>query len=116
MVDLEEGQDFVDLFVHRPGEKRLIVSTVGNGFIVPEDELIANTRKGKQVLNVSGTEEAKLIAPVAGESVAIIGENRKMLVFPIKNKNREVPEMARGKGGRLRGYGGGGGAGAEAGA
>src|SRR3569623_1959375 len=104
MVDLEEGQDFVDLFVHRPGGRRLIVSTVGNGFIVLEDELIANTRKGKQVLNVSGTEEAKLIAPVVGESVAIIGENRKMLVFPIKSKEREVPEMARGKGVRLQKY------------
>jgi topoisomerase-4 subunit A len=104
MVDLEEGQDFVDLFVHRPGEKRLIASSVGNGFIVPEDELIANTRKGKQVLNVSGTEEAKLIVPVVGEFVAVIGDNRKMLVFPIKSKDREVPEMARGKGVRLQRY------------
>ena len=104
MVDLEEGQDFVDLFVHRPGVRRLIVSTVGNGFIVPEDELIANTRKGKQVLNVSGTEEAKLIVPVVGETVAIIGENRKMLVFPIRHEDREVPEMGRGKGVRLQKY------------
>jgi topoisomerase-4 subunit A len=100
MVDLEEGQDFVDLFVYRPGEKRLIASSVGNGFIVPEDELIANTRKGKQVLNVSGTEEAKLIVPAAGDTVAVIGENRKMLIFPAS----ELPEMSRGKGVRLQKY------------
>ena len=63
MVDMEEGQDIVDLFVYTPGTKRVIASRAGNGFIVAEDELIANTRKGKQVLNVSGTDEAALIAP-----------------------------------------------------
>ncbi|MBI4922815.1 MAG: DNA topoisomerase IV subunit A [Devosia nanyangense] len=98
MVDLDEGQDFVDLFVHRPGAKRLVASSSGNGFIVPEDELIANTRKGKQVLNLAGAEEAKLIVPAEGDSVAVIGENRKMIIFPAA----ELPEMARGKGVRLQ--------------
>ena len=100
MVDVEEGQDFVDLFVYRPGAKRLIASNGGNGFVVAEDELIANTRKGKQVLNVSGTDEAKLIVPADGDTVAVIGENRKMLIFPLS----ELPEMARGKGVRLQKY------------
>ena len=100
MVDMEEGHDIVDLFVYRPGAKRLIASSVGNGFIVPEDELIANTRKGKQVLNVAGAEEAKLIVPAEGDTVAVIGENRKMIVFPAA----ELPEMARGKGVRLQKY------------
>ncbi len=100
MVDIEEGQDFVDLFVHRPGMKRLVASSSGNGFIVAEDELIANTRKGKQVLNLAGDEEAKLIVPAVGEMVATIGENRKMIVF----KRDELPEMARGKGVRLQKY------------
>jgi topoisomerase-4 subunit A len=104
MVDIEEGHDVVDLFVYRPGEKRVIVSSVGNGFIVAEDELIANTRKGKQILNVSGTDEARMIAPVAGDMIAIIGENRKLLIFPIKDEGREVPEMGRGKGVRLQRY------------
>ncbi len=104
MVDVEEGQDFVELFVHRPGAKRLIVSSVGNGFIVPEDELIANTRKGKQVLNVAGTEEAKLIVPAEGDMAAIIGDNRKMVIFRLKDEDREVPEMTRGKGVRLQKY------------
>jgi topoisomerase-4 subunit A len=100
MVDIEEGQDIVDLFVHRPGTKRIIASSTGNGFVVAEDELIANTRKGKQVLNLSGTEEAKLLVPVVGDTIAVIGENRKMLVFPLA----ELPEMARGKGVRLQKY------------
>jgi len=100
MVDIEEGQDIVDLFVYRPGAKRVVASGVGNGFIVAEDDLIANTRKGKQVLNVSGTEEAKLIVPVAGDTVAIMGENRKLLVFPLA----QLPEMSRGKGVRLQKY------------
>jgi topoisomerase-4 subunit A len=100
MVDLEEGQDFVDLFIHRPGMKRLIASSSGNGFLVLEDELIANTRKGKQVLNLSGDEEAKLIVPAEGDTVATIGQNRKMIIF----KLAELPEMSRGKGVRLQKY------------
>ncbi|HQZ11467.1 MAG TPA: DNA topoisomerase IV subunit A [Devosia sp.] len=100
MVDIEEGQDLVDLFVYRPGQKRIIASDVGNGFVVAEDELVANTRKGKQALNVSGTEEARIIAPVAGDSVAVIGENRKLVIFPLE----QLPEMTRGKGLRLQKY------------
>jgi len=105
MVDMEEGQDIVELFVYRPGKKRVIASKKGDGFVVAEDELIANTRKGKQVLNVSGKEEARLIVPVDGDMVAVIGDNRKMLVFPLDT----LPEMTRGKGVRLQKYAAGGG-------
>ena len=100
MVDMEEGQDIVELFVYRPGRKRVIASKKGDGFVVAEDELIANTRKGKQVLNVAGDEEAKLIVPVDGDIVAVIGDNRKLLVFPLDT----LPEMTRGKGVRLQKY------------
>ncbi|HVX82946.1 MAG TPA: DNA topoisomerase IV subunit A, partial [Devosiaceae bacterium] len=100
MVDMEEGHDIVDLFVYRPGEKRIIASSVGNGFVVEENELIANTRKGKQILNVSGTEEARVSAPVSGDMVAVIGENRKLLIFPLQ----QLPAMTRGKGVRLQRY------------
>jgi topoisomerase-4 subunit A len=100
MVDIEEGQDIVDIFVYRPGSKRVIASSTGNGFVVAEDELIANTRKGKQVLNLSATEEAKLLVPAIGDTIAVIGENRKLLVFPLA----DLPEMARGKGVRLQKY------------
>jgi topoisomerase-4 subunit A len=100
MVDMEEGQDIVELFVYRPGRKRVIASRKGDGFVVAEDELIANTRKGKQVLNLSGTEEARLIVPVDGDMVAVVGDNRKLVVFPLE----QLPEMARGKGVRLQKY------------
>ncbi len=100
MVDIEEGQDIVDIFVYRPGAKRLAASSVGNGFVVDEDEMIANTRKGKQVLNVTAPDEARLLVPVEGDMVAVIGQNRKLLVFAMT----ELPVMARGKGVRLQKY------------
>lgn len=100
MVDIEEGHDIVDIFVHKPGTKRLIASDIGNGFIVAEEDLIANTRKGKQVLNVSGAHEAKLCVPAEGDMIAVMGQNRKLLVFP----RAQLPEMSRGKGVRLQKY------------
>jgi topoisomerase IV subunit A len=86
--------------VHEPGRKLLVAAGSGHGFIVAEDEVLAQTRKGKQVLNVQAGEEAAVCAPVSGDSVAVIGENRKLLLFPLK----ELPEMPRGKGVRLQRY------------
>ncbi|WP_137151591.1 DNA topoisomerase IV subunit A [Devosia sp. FKR38] len=100
MVDMEEGQDIVDLFIYRPGQKRIIASSNGYGFIVSEDEMIANTRKGKQILNVTAPDEARLLVPVQGDRVAVIGQNRKLLVFPLT----QLAEMSRGKGVRLQRY------------
>jgi topoisomerase-4 subunit A len=100
MVDLEENHAFAGLFVHEPGRKLLIAATSGHGFVVPEDEVVAMTRKGKQVLNVSEPDEARCCVAAEGDMVAIIGENRKMLVFPLA----EVNEMVRGKGVRLQRY------------
>jgi topoisomerase-4 subunit A len=100
MVDIEEGQDIVDLFVYRPGQKRIIASSSGYGFIVGEDEMIANTRKGRQVLNVAAPDEARLLVPCLGDRVAVIGQNRKLLVFPMS----QLATMSRGKGVRLQRY------------
>ncbi len=100
MADMEESQEVIDVFVYRPGRKRLVASRKGDGFVIAEDELIANTRKGKQVLNVADGEEAKLIVPADGDMVAVVGENRKLLVFPLA----QVVEMSRGKGVRLQRY------------
>jgi topoisomerase IV subunit A len=94
MIDLEENHDVADVFIYQPGRKLLIASTGGYGFIVPEDEVVASTRKGKQVLNVTEPEEAKLCVPVDGDHVAVVGENRKLLIFKLD----EVNEMTRGKG------------------
>ena len=99
MVDIEDAGDSVDLFVYEPGRKLLVASTSGYGFVVPEDEVLAMTRKGKQILNVK-EDEAAVVAPVDGDSVAVIGDNRKLLLFPLK----ELPEMPRGKGVRLQRY------------
>jgi topoisomerase-4 subunit A len=100
MVDLEENHDFVEIFVHEPGRKLIVAATSGHGFIVPEDEMVAMTRKGKQVLNVDEPAEACACVPAEGDMVAAIGENRKMLVFPLE----EVNEMGRGKGVILQRY------------
>ncbi len=100
MVDLEENHAFVEIFVHEPGRKLLVAASSGHGFVVPEDEVVAMTRKGKQVMNVDEPAEACACVPAEGDTVASIGENRKMLVFPLE----DVPEMARGKGVRLQRY------------
>jgi topoisomerase IV subunit A len=88
------------VFRHQGGRKFLIASSQGRGFVVPEDECLANTRKGKQVLNVTAPDGARALAVVEGELVASIGENRKMVIFPLD----QVPEMARGRGVRLQRY------------
>src|SRR5690606_25052531 len=100
MVDMENDQDIVTAFAYDPERRLLLVSHAGNGFVVPEKEVVANTRKGKQVMNVKSPDEAKLCVPVSGDHVAIVGENRKLLVFQLV----EVPEMTRGKGVRLQKY------------
>jgi topoisomerase IV subunit A len=100
MVDMENDQDVVTAFVHDPARKLLLMSAGGSGFIVAETEIVANTRKGKQVMNVKAPDEAKLCLPVSGDHVAIIGENRKMLVFPLA----QIAEMSRGKGVRMQRY------------
>ncbi len=100
IVDMENDQDVLTAFVHDPARKLLISSAAGNGFVVPEADMAANTRKGKQIMNVSMPDEAKLVLPVKGDHVAIVGENRKMLVFPLA----QIPEMGRGKGVRLQRY------------
>ncbi len=100
IVDMENDQDIVSAFVHEADRKLLLASHQGNGFVVPEAEVVANTRKGRQVMNVKAPDEAKLCVPISGDHAAIVGENRKLLVFALS----EVPEMTRGKGVRLQKY------------
>ena len=100
MVDLPNEADIVDLRIHRPGEKLLVASTEGDGFIVAADEVVAQTRAGKQVLTLREGVRAALCRTVAGDHVAVVGENRKVLIFPLD----ELPDMAKGKGVRLQKY------------
>ncbi|WP_371170315.1 DNA topoisomerase IV subunit A [Aliiroseovarius sp. 2305UL8-7] len=99
MVDLPNEAEIVDLFIHQPGRRQLVASTEGNGFVVNEDDVLAQTKNGKQVLNV-GDARAKVCTPVTGDHVAVVSENRKLLVFPVA----EINEMTRGKGVRLQKY------------
>ncbi|KUL94454.1 DNA topoisomerase IV subunit A [Bosea sp. WAO] len=100
MIELEESAEIVAAFPYRPGLKLLMATTEGRGFVVSSDDIVANTRKGKQVLNVDAPVEAMLAVPAEGDHVAIIGQNRKLLCFPIS----EVAEMSRGKGVKLQRY------------
>ncbi|KEQ06713.1 MULTISPECIES: DNA topoisomerase IV subunit A [Pseudorhizobium] len=100
IVEMENDQDILTAFVHDPSRKLVLASTAGNGFVVAENEMIANTRKGKQIMNVAMPDETKLVVPVTGDHVAVVGENRKLLVFPLA----QLPEMTRGKGVRLQRY------------
>ena len=100
MVDLANDTGITDLLVYRPGQKYLLASSAGDGFIVPSEELLAQTRAGKAVLTVRDGVKTAVCTAVAGDSIAVVGDNRKMLVFPLS----ELPEMARGKGVRLQKY------------
>ncbi|MCV6598307.1 MAG: DNA topoisomerase IV subunit A [Mangrovicoccus sp.] len=100
MVDLPNDVQIISLRIHRPGQKLLLASDAGDGFIVAEDEIVAQTRAGKQVLNLRGGAQALICREVLGDHLAVVGENRKLLVFPLS----ELPEMSRGKGVRLQKY------------
>ncbi|MCR9126272.1 MAG: DNA topoisomerase IV subunit A [Rhodobacteraceae bacterium] len=100
MVDLPNEAGIVALFIHRPGARLLVASSAGDGFLVPEDDVIAQTRTGRQVLNLRDPARATICHRVTGDAVAVVGENRKMLVFGLD----ELPEMGRGKGVRLQRY------------
>jgi topoisomerase-4 subunit A len=99
-IDLDQDASIVSMFVNKGGRKFLVASSDGQGFVVTEDDCVGTTRKGKQVLNVTAPAEARALTVVAGDQVAVIGTNHKMVVFPLD----QVPEMARGRGVRLQKY------------
>ncbi|KEO60241.1 DNA topoisomerase IV subunit A [Thioclava indica] len=100
IVDLPNEAEVTHLLLPKAGEKYLLASSDGDGFICPAEELIAQTRSGKQVLNVRGDGKTMVCAKTHGDHVACVGQNRKLLVFALD----ELPEMARGKGVRLQKY------------
>ena len=100
MLDLPNEAQVLAVLVHRPGGRLLLASGTGDGFLLPEDEALAQTRAGRQVLNLRDGGRAVVCHRVAGDHVAVVGTNRKLLVFPLA----ELPEMGRGKGVRLQRY------------
>src|SRR6201999_2484271 len=99
-IDLPPEADIVTMFAHEPGRKLLVAATSGHGFITNEDDAVAMTKNGKRVMNVKTGAEAAACAYVDGDSVAVIGDNRKLLIFALS----DVPEIARGHGGFLPRY------------
>ncbi len=100
MVDIEDGEDIVRVFPYVAGQKMLLSGSDARGFIVMQDDMLSSTRKGRGVLSVDAPAKAMLAIPVTGDHLAIIGENRKLLAFPLL----QVAELARGKGVRLQKY------------
>ncbi|WP_043363514.1 DNA topoisomerase IV subunit A [Belnapia sp. F-4-1] len=100
MVELTNEDAVLEVFVPVEGMRYLVASQDGRGFVVPGAELLAEKRTGKQVLVLEAGREAAVCVPAEGDMVAVIGENRKLLLFPID----QVPEMARGRGVQLQSY------------
>jgi topoisomerase IV subunit A len=96
MIELGNEQDIVDLAVFKGGRKFLVASDAGRGFVVPEDEVVAQTKNGKQVLNLADKEKAQAFAivPDGADAVAALSVGRKLLIFPLE----QLPEMGRGRG------------------
>jgi len=100
MADIAEGETITAVFPYAASQKMLVVASDGRGFIASQDEMVGGTRKGKLLLSVEKPAQASLIVPAEGDHAAVIGENRKLLIFPLA----QLPEMARGKGVRLQKY------------
>ena len=100
MVDIPDEAKIVNIIPYISNQTLLVASSAGDGFIVRHDDVIAQTKNGKQILNVKDNSTAKVCCNIKGDHIAVVGENRKVLIFPIS----ELPEMARGKGVRLQKY------------
>jgi topoisomerase-4 subunit A len=101
MMDIDPSDEIIEIMVHDAARQLLVASRIGNGFVVPESELVSARKAGKQILNVKAPDEAAICVPAEGDRVAVLGENKKLLCFPLA----DVPEMQRGKGVRLQRHG-----------
>jgi topoisomerase IV subunit A len=99
-IDMPPEADIVTMFVHAEGRKLFLAASTGHGFVTNEDEAVAMTKAGRKVMNVKAPGEACVCRFVSGDTVAAIGENHKLVIFPLA----EVPEMARGQGVYLQRY------------
>ena len=100
MIDVANNDEVVSMFVFEPKASYLIASKRGYGFIIDENHIIAQTRNGRKIMNVSEGDAAMFCLKVTGDMVAIVGDNRKLLVF----KSEEIPTLARGRGVGLQKY------------
>ncbi|MDR3425287.1 MAG: DNA topoisomerase IV subunit A [Alphaproteobacteria bacterium] len=103
MIDLPNEAEIIGMTLYAPEQKFVVAAADGRGFIVKTEDVLAQTKNGKQILNVDSATKAVAFAPVCGDTIAVIGTNRKLLLFPAS----ELPEMARGRGVILQKYSGG---------
>lgn len=99
-IELPDEHDILTMFIPKDGAKRIIASSKGYGFVMDESEFLSQKRGGRNVLTLDAKQKARICSPVSGNFVAIVGENRKLLIFNIE----ELPEMSRGKGVKLQSY------------
>ena len=100
MVDLGINDNICEMFVFEPKASYVIASNSGKGFVVDENHLIAQTRNGRKIMNMAEGETASFCRKITGDMIAVVGDNRKMLIFKIE----EIPTMARGRGVTLQKY------------
>ena len=100
MLDVDDKVKILAVFPHKAGRKRVLASSGGYGFVLPEDEALANRKAGKQVMNVDDGEALVCLEVGEADEIAVLGDNNKILIFPLS----ELPEMPRGKGVKLQSY------------
>ena len=100
MVDLGINDNICEMFVFEPKATYVIASNMGKGFVVDENHLIAQTRNGRKIMNLAEGEKAVFCRKITGDMIAVVGDNRKLLIFKIE----EIPTMARGRGVTLQKY------------
>ena len=100
LFDIEEDHSVINILKYKKDKKLIISSSSGNAFIVKYDDMLSNRRSGKAILNIKENERASICKDILGTHIVVIGENKKMLIFPIE----ELPEMSKGKGVRLQKY------------
>ena len=100
MADLGVNDNVCAMFVFEKGAKYVVSSDCGHGFVIDESHLLAQTRNGRKILNLAEGEKAAFCKKITGDMVAVVGENRKLLVFKLE----EIPSMARGRGVALQKY------------
>jgi len=100
MIDLENDADIVGMSIYTEDAKWLVASSGGKGFVVEAGEVMAQTRSGKQILTVPEGQKAVICYPVSGDHVAVMGDNRKLLIFPLS----QIPPMKKGMGVTLQKY------------
>jgi topoisomerase-4 subunit A len=100
LFDIEEEHSVINIFTYEKDKKIILSSSLGNGFIIKHQDMLSSRKSGKAILNIKEGERASFCKHIDGSHIAIIGENKKMLIFSLD----ELPEMSKGKGVRLQKY------------